>query len=204
MLTECYLMNMERTCIICFQAHSCFFWWDKVELKNLLRYLTKTLVAYLTNNFSVLDEMYIIIIHCVLKCGTSQKHVGTNESMGESQNVTVVVSCGYDTCFSVQACDGLYQLIKSIGSDWKTIWVSIDRVDLGQSHCKLVPDCSRPSGSDQVTWAKLKQVNTRGFPPVPTFNMGCALAIVFQVCSLYIPTITGYPSWSLFPGVPSL
>ncbi len=41
----------------------------------------------------------------------------------------VAVSRGYDTCFSVKACDGLYQLLKSIGSDWNTIWVSIDRVD---------------------------------------------------------------------------
>ena len=26
----------------------------------------------------------------------------------------VAVSCGYDTCFTVEACDGLYQLIKSM------------------------------------------------------------------------------------------
>ncbi len=29
----------------------------------------------------------------------------------------VAVSRGYDTCFSVKACHGLYQLVKSIGSD---------------------------------------------------------------------------------------
>ena len=29
----------------------------------------------------------------------------------------VAVSHGYDACFSVKACDGLYQLIKSIGMD---------------------------------------------------------------------------------------
>ncbi len=67
---------------------------------------------------------------------------------------SVAVSCGYDTCFSVKACDGLYQLIKSIGMDWNTIGVSVNRVDLCQTHCKQVPDFSRPPGSDQVTWAK--------------------------------------------------
>ncbi len=66
----------------------------------------------------------------------------------------VAVSRGYDTCFMVKACDGLYQLIKSMGLDWNTICVSVDRVDLCQTHCKQVPDFSRPSGCDQVTWAK--------------------------------------------------
>ncbi len=33
---------------------------------------------------------------------------------------SVAVSCGYDTCFTVKACDGLYQLIQSIGSHWNT------------------------------------------------------------------------------------
>ncbi len=42
----------------------------------------------------------------------------------------VVVSRGYDICFSVKACDGLYQLLKSTRSGWNTIRVSIDRVDL--------------------------------------------------------------------------
>ncbi len=31
--------------------------------------------------------------------------------------VGVAVSRGYDTCFTVKACDGLYQLIKSMGLD---------------------------------------------------------------------------------------
>ena len=52
----------------------------------------------------------------------------------------IAVNRGYDTCFSVQACHGLYKLIKSMRSDWDTIRVSIDRVDLGQTHCKQVPD----------------------------------------------------------------
>ncbi len=33
------------------------------------------------------------------------------------QGVVVAVSLGYDTCFAVRACDGLYQLIKSMGLD---------------------------------------------------------------------------------------
>ncbi len=101
------------------------------------------------------------------------------QSLWDLTSGSVAVSRGYDTCFSVKACDGLYQLIKSIGSDWNTIWVSIDRVDLCQAHCNQVPDFSRPSGSDQVTWAKiiwfivtlglsqLKQVNTHGSPQFP-------------------------------------
>ncbi len=36
----------------------------------------------------------------------------------------------------------------------------MDRVDLCQTHCKQVPDFSRPSGSDQI--------NTCGFPPART------------------------------------
>ncbi len=83
----------------------------------------------------------------------------------------VAVSRVYDTCFSVKACDGLYQLLKSIGSGWNTIWVSIDRVDLCQTHCKQVPDFFRLSGSHQITWVEsIKQVNTRGYPPVPAFG----------------------------------
>ncbi len=35
----------------------------------------------------------------------------------KSHVLNVAVSRGYDTCFMVKACDGLYQLIKSIGLD---------------------------------------------------------------------------------------
>ncbi len=52
----------------------------------------------------------------------------------------VAVSRRYDTCFSVKACDGLCQLLKSTGSGWNTKRVSIDRVDLCKTHCKQVPD----------------------------------------------------------------
>ncbi len=81
------------------------------------------------------------------------------------QLVTVAVSRGYDTCY-----DGSCQLLKSTGSGWNTLRVSIDRVDLCQTHCKQVPDFSRTL--------------------VPAFvNM----AIVFQVCSLYIPIMGRLP-----------
>ncbi len=52
----------------------------------------------------------------------------------------VAVSRGYDTCFSGKACDGLCRLLKSTGLGWNAIRVSIDRVDLCQTHCKQVPD----------------------------------------------------------------
>ena len=84
--------------------------------------------------------------------------------------ISVAVSRGCDTRFSVRACDGLYQLLKSIGSDWNTITVSIDRVDHCQTHCKQVPEFSRPSGSDHITWVDLSQVNTRCYPPVHAFG----------------------------------
>ena len=32
------------------------------------------------------------------------------------KDVSIAVSRGYDTCFSVKACDGLCQLLKSTGS----------------------------------------------------------------------------------------
>ncbi len=69
--------------------------------------------------------------------------------MTHTQNKTppnVAVSRGYDACY--KAYDGLYQLIKSMRLDWNTIWVSIDHMDLCQTHCKQVPDFSRPPGSD--------------------------------------------------------
>ncbi len=74
-------------------------------------------------------------------------------------------------------CDGLYQLLKSIGSDWNTIGVSIDCVDLCQTHCKQVPDFSRPSRRKYHTPSSYLRV-----------NMGCALVTLFQVHSLYVPT----------------
>ncbi len=125
------------------------------------------------------------------------------------------------------------------GSYWNTVWVSVDRMDLCQTHCrqvldisrasksgqvtwsewanssrrtswfqsiksKQVPDFSRSSGSDQITWVDLSQHTWLSSSSYLRVNMGCALAIVFQVRSLYVPITAGYSLWSLFPGVPSL
>ncbi len=110
--------------------------------------------------------------------------------------------------FSVKACDGLCQLLKSTGSGWNTIKVSIDRVDLCQTHCKQVPDFSRAPGSNQTTWAsfgQFKQANTRSLSPVPAF--GSILVVLwllfFRSAPSTFPSWAGYPSRSLFPGVPS-
>ncbi len=50
---------------------------------------------------------------------------------------------------------------------------------------------------------KTQSTHVASFSSYLRVNMGCALAIVFQVRSLNVPNITGYPTWSLFPGVPS-
>ncbi len=80
-------------------------------------------------------------------------------------------------------------------------------------------DCiETPLGSQSIVWTFVRHTVSRCLKarkwPVSTHvasssshlrvNMGCALAIVFQVRSLNVSNLTGYPSWSLFPGVPSL
>ncbi len=52
-------------------------------------------------------------------------------------------------------------------SCWGTIWIPTDHMDLCQTHCKQVPDFSRAQGH--------------------VVYMGCALAVVFQVHSPYVP-----------------
>ncbi len=60
------------------------------------------------------------------------------------------------------------------------IWVSIDPVDLCQTHCKQVPDFSCPAGSDQV--------NTRGFPPWLCTKTGCVIQTgQFMTSHLHFP-----------------
>ncbi len=55
---------------------------------------------------------------------------------------TVAVSRGYDACFSIKACDGLYQLLKSIGSDWNTIAVFISCYsEINQIHLSIEAQC---------------------------------------------------------------
>ena len=110
----------------------------------------------------------------------------------------VAVSCGYDTCFSVKACDGLCRLLKSTGLSWNTIRVSIDGVNLCQTHYKQVPDFSRAPGSGQTTWASSS-------PQVPAFGSIWVLLwlLFFRSAPFMFPSWAGYLSWSLFPGVPS-
>ena len=60
----------------------------------------------------------------------------------------VAVSCGYDTCFSVRTCDGLYHVIFSIYRVGKPLHSEIDQIHLGiEAHCvtNLLPlgDCHR-------------------------------------------------------------
>ena len=73
--------------------------------------------------------------------------------------LVVAVSCGYGTFCLWWAMPPN----KSHRSGWDTIWVPADHVNLCQTHCKQVPDYLR-------------------------VYMGCALAIVFQVRSLYVPS----------------
>ena len=61
----------------------------------------------------------------------------------------------------------------------------------------LQAGCKEPFANDKLTHIASLQF-------LPSVNMGCALAIAFQVCSLYVPTKERLPSLSLFPGVPSL
>ncbi len=80
---------------------------------------------------------------------------------------------------------------KSHGSGWDTIWVPADHDNLCQTHCKHVPDFSRAQGHmvrfgfTQVNQKSIQLASSRSYLRV---YMGCALAIVFQVRSLYIPS----------------
>ncbi len=65
--------------------------------------------------------------------------------------------------------------------------VSIVSLALYQTHCKQVPVFSRLSKSDLITWAHSISSYLR-------VHMGCALAIVFQFRSLYVPTKNRSPS----------
>ncbi len=49
---------------------------------------------------------------------------------------TVAVSCGYDTCFAVRTCDGLYHFIFSIDR----VGIPFGIQPIIWTHCKQVPD----------------------------------------------------------------
>ncbi len=97
----------------------------------------------------------------------------------------VAVSCGYDTCFVVRICDGLYHFI-----------FSIDRVGIPFGFQMIIWTLARHPVSrclyfaaTGVTWSvwtshKLCYVPSSSYLQV---YMGCALAFVLQVRSLYVP-----------------
>ncbi len=60
-------------------------------------------------------------------------------------------------------------------SGWDTNWIPTDYMDLRQTHCKQVPDFSGAQG------------HVVRFGPITD---RCALAFVFQVRSLYVPSST--------------
>ncbi len=69
-------------------------------------------------------------------------------------------------------------------SHWNTVWVSIDRLDLCQTHCKQVPDL--PAGQYGLCFVLQSAQCGTIYLSLGDCN---TLAIVFQVCSLYIPTL---------------
>ena len=66
----------------------------------------------------------------------------------------VAVSCGYDTCFTVQACDGLHHLTKSM-----------DRIET-------------PSGFQSILWTFVRHTVNRCliFPALPKVTRSCGVA----------------------------
>ncbi len=126
-------------------------------------------------------------------------------------NSSFSLCCGQLWVWHMFCGVGLWWVIppnKIHGLYWNTAWVSIDPVDLCQTHCKQVPDISSASKSDQVTWSKWtnrKHCYLASSSSYLRVNMGCALAISFQVHSLYVPTLTGHlsgsVSGSMFPSL---
>ncbi len=76
-------------------------------------------------------------------------------------------------------------------SCWDTIWIPTDHMDLCQTHCNQVPDFPAP----KVMWSGLDQLPIRLAPSSSYLRvyMGCALAVVFQVRSLNVPSKTVHP-----------
>ncbi len=105
-------------------------------------------------------------------------------------NMGVAVSCGYSTCFAVRTCDGLCDLIFSmdrVGIPFgfqPIMWTFVRHT---VSRCLIFP-------APKVTWSGLDQ--SQAFLPIqlaPSSSylwvyMGCALAVVSKVRSLYVPT----------------
>ena len=80
-------------------------------------------------------EKVIYVFESFVLCFLHKKTTSNFMNSMKLDYEPVAVSRGYDTCFWAKACDGLYQLIH-----------------LCQTHCKQVPDFSRPSRSDKIMW----------------------------------------------------
>ncbi len=107
---------------------------------------------------------------------------------------TVAVSREYDTCFSVKAGDGLFQLIP-LGFQ-SIVWTFVRHT---LSRCltfPALPEVTRSRGQNGpiagaiwfIVTLGLSQLNKSTWLPSSSHllvNMGCTLAIVFQVRSLY-------------------
>ncbi len=125
----------------------------------------------------------LVPFQSVLHVISNYRHLlSTGQCQHNILNTNVAVGCGYSTSFVVRTCDGLYHLIFSIDH----VGIPTDRMDLCQTHCKQVPEFfPRPSSCGQV-WT-----NHHPLAPSNSYQrvyIGCALAVVYQVCSLYVPS----------------
>ncbi len=92
----------------------------------------------------------------------------------------VAVSCGYDTCFAVRACDGLYHLTKikdRVGTPFgfqSIVWTFVRH---SVSRCLIFPALPEVA---KVTWAKLTN-HTIGFLQfLPTGQHGLCFGYLFS------------------------
>ncbi len=96
----------------------------------------------------------------------------------------VVVSCGYDTCFAVKACDGLCHLTKIMDRVGNFVRHTVGR-------CLIFPALREVA---KVTWAtqaiKSRSIQVASSSSIPTGQYG--LSVVFQVRYLYVPTLTAH------------
>ncbi len=133
--------------------------------------------------------------------------------------VFVAVSRGYDMFFG----KGLWCVMATIKIYWfrlkhskqdpsrqksqSPVKVSIDHVDLCQTHCKQVPDFSRATGQRRIQkmWTG-GGANTRSFRPVPAFgSIWVVLWLLFfrsAPSRLYVPIMGRLPFMEPVSGSP--
>ncbi len=109
------------------------------------------------------------------------------------QPTTVAVSCGYDTCFAFNTCDELCHLTKIMDrvetpfGFQRIIW-TFARHTVGRCLIFLaLPEVARVMWSDWTNHRHCYIIQLASSSSYLRVNMGCALAICFQVCSLYVP-----------------